>query len=43
MVKEYENPRKHWIGFATGTAWSILLALLVGCVILFISAMSGIK
>jgi|AGTN01.2.fsa_nt_gi hypothetical protein len=34
MVKEYENPKKHWVGFAWGTAISIVLALLVGGVIM---------
>ncbi len=43
MVKEYKNPRKHWIGFAKGTALGIVLALLVGCVILLIGAISGLK
>lgn len=41
MVKEYENPRKHWVGFAQGTLLSIILALLVGCVLLFVGAIGG--
>jgi len=36
MVKEYECPRKHWIGFAYGTVIGIVLSLLVGCIIALI-------
>jgi len=39
MVKEYENPKKHWIGFAYGTVIGIPLSLLVGCIIALISIM----
>lgn len=38
MVKEYKNPRKHWIGFLQGTAIGVLFALLIGCVNLILNA-----
>lgn len=38
MVKEYENPRKHWIGFLEGSAIGVLFALLIGCTNLILNA-----
>lgn len=33
MIKEYENPKKHWIGFLKGTGFAVLISLIVGGII----------
>ncbi|MFT8871269.1 MAG: hypothetical protein ABF868_03150 [Sporolactobacillus sp.] len=40
MIKEYRNPKKHWIGFAKGTVLAAFLAPLVGCIVIFIHVVS---
>ncbi|AZV56397.1 hypothetical protein [Clostridium sp. AWRP] len=33
MVKAYENPKKHWIGFLKGTGFAVGISLLVGGIV----------
>lgn len=41
MVKEYENPKIHWIGFFKGSIIGIVFALLVGCLIALLSVITA--
>ncbi|WP_242841175.1 hypothetical protein [Clostridium akagii] len=41
MVKEYENPKIHWIGFFKGSILGIVFALLVGGLIAVLSVITA--
>ncbi len=41
MVKEYENPKIHWIAFFKGSMIGIVFALLVGVVIALLSVITA--
>ncbi len=41
MVKEYENPKIHWIGFFKGSMIGIVFALLVGGLIALLSVVTA--
>lgn len=39
MVKVYNNPKKHWLGFVKGTGFAAVIALIVGGIVTLLAAL----